>query len=124
VVLEEFGYTGLQNQTTIYPQWIMAALASGHAGIMPWQWGQLGLTEAGGNRVLKYADVLLDGASPNDGFAIYENETDVYNLFMYVQLAMLVVTSLTSATLVLRLIFKLPSRIDVETTVRIQYNSW
>lgn len=32
---------------------------------MPWQWGQLDLTE--GNRVIKYADEILDGASPNDG---------------------------------------------------------
>lgn len=35
---------------------------------MPWQFGMLGLTENGGNRVLKYADMLLDGASPNDGW--------------------------------------------------------
>jgi hypothetical protein len=64
------------------------------------QWGQLGLTEFGGNRVFKYADVLLDGASPQDGFAVsvslipvalrmaadgmsrrYPNETATWNVF-------------------------------------------
>jgi mannan endo-1,4-beta-mannosidase len=34
---------------------------------MPWQFGQLGLTEDGGNRAIKYADALINGASPNDG---------------------------------------------------------
>ena len=28
---------------------------------MPWQWGQLGLTENGGNRLIKYADAIVDG---------------------------------------------------------------
>lgn len=32
--------------------------------IMPWQWGQLGLQESG---IFKYADAVIDGASPNDG---------------------------------------------------------
>lgn len=30
---------------------------------MPWQFGQLGLTEAGGNRLIKYADALVNGVS-------------------------------------------------------------
>jgi mannan endo-1,4-beta-mannosidase len=34
---------------------------------MPWQFGALGLKEDGGNRLIKYADALIDGASPNDG---------------------------------------------------------
>jgi mannan endo-1,4-beta-mannosidase len=68
--------------TTAYYQWIGAALATGHAGIMPWQWGQLGLTENGGNRVIKYADALIGGASPDDGFAIYKNNTAVYELLV------------------------------------------
>ena len=29
--------------------------------IMPWQFGQLGLTENGGNRLIKYADALING---------------------------------------------------------------
>lgn len=28
---------------------------------MPWQFGQLGLTEDGGNRLIKYADALVNG---------------------------------------------------------------
>jgi hypothetical protein len=32
-----------------------------------WQFGALGLKEAGGNRLIKYADMILNGASPNDG---------------------------------------------------------
>ncbi len=31
--------------------------------IMPWQFGKLGLTESGGNRLIKYADALIDGVS-------------------------------------------------------------
>lgn len=70
---------------------------------MPWQFGQLGLTEDHGNRLLKYADVILDGASPNDGkslssylksilrcllgFAIYKNQSSVWNIFTYVLIA-------------------------------------
>jgi hypothetical protein len=38
----------------------------GHS-IMPWQFGALKLKEDGGNRLIKYADALIDGASPNDG---------------------------------------------------------
>lgn len=30
---------------------------------MPWQFGQLGLTESGGNRPIKYADALVNGVS-------------------------------------------------------------
>lgn len=30
---------------------------------MPWQFGQLGLTESGGNRLIKYADAILNGVS-------------------------------------------------------------
>jgi mannan endo-1,4-beta-mannosidase len=61
------------------------------------QWGQLGLTEFGGDRPFKYADALINGASPNDGFAVYvnviasrthltsscrySNETAVYEIF-------------------------------------------
>ena len=29
--------------------------------IMPWQFGQLNLTEDGGNKIFKYADALIDG---------------------------------------------------------------
>jgi mannan endo-1,4-beta-mannosidase len=36
LVLEEFGYTGVQNRTEIYPLWVGTALATGHAGVMPW----------------------------------------------------------------------------------------
>lgn len=31
---------------------------------MPWQYGQLGLTETGGNRLIKYADAIINGVSP------------------------------------------------------------
>ncbi|KAK0208277.1 glycoside hydrolase superfamily [Desarmillaria ectypa] len=80
LVLEEFGVTGIANKTNIYPAWVDLALETGHSGyIMPWQWGQLGLTE--GNRVIKYADEILDGASPNDGFTIYKNQTELWNIF-------------------------------------------
>jgi len=81
LVLEEFGLTGLDNKSTIYKQWVDFALESGHSGVMPWQFGQLGLTEDGGNRVIKYSDMLVNGASPNDGFAIYANETSVDDIF-------------------------------------------
>jgi len=78
LVLEEFGVT---NKSVIYPGWVQRALETKHAGIEPWQFGALGLTEDGGNRVIKYSDQLLNGASPNDGFAIYENETSVWDIF-------------------------------------------
>ncbi|PPQ69251.1 hypothetical protein CVT26_003663 [Gymnopilus dilepis] len=80
VILEEFGLTGLQNKTEIYPDWVDLALQTHHA-IMPWQFGALGLKEDGGNRLIKYADALINGASPNDGYAIYQNQTAVWNIF-------------------------------------------
>jgi mannan endo-1,4-beta-mannosidase len=48
---------------------------------MPWQFGALGLTEDGGNRLIKYSDQILNGASPNDGLAIYKNNTAVWDIF-------------------------------------------
>ena len=65
---------------------------------MTWQYGQLGLTESGGNRLIKYADAIINGASPNDGkrFLIlaalllitlysgntyFKNQTEIWNLF-------------------------------------------
>jgi len=67
---------------------------------MPWQFGMLGLKEDGGNRLIKYADALIDGASPNDGtssclslksensdhgasleFTYYINQTEVWAVF-------------------------------------------
>ncbi|KAJ7038094.1 glycoside hydrolase [Mycena alexandri] len=66
LILEEFGITGLANRTKIYPTWVNRALDTKH-GILPWQFGMLGLKEDGGNRLIKYADALIDGASPNDG---------------------------------------------------------
>ncbi|KAJ7181760.1 glycoside hydrolase [Mycena crocata] len=81
LILEEFGLTGLANKTEIYPAWVTHALNTKHAGIMPWQAGTLGLTENGGNRLIKYADALIDGASPNDGYAIYKNQAAVWNIF-------------------------------------------
>ncbi|KAG7450435.1 glycoside hydrolase [Guyanagaster necrorhizus] len=78
LVLEEFGVTGIANKTNIYPAWVDLALKTGHS-IMPWQWGQLDLIE--GNRVIKYTDEILDGASPNDGYAIYKNQTELWDIF-------------------------------------------
>ncbi|KAF8078542.1 glycoside hydrolase superfamily [Lyophyllum atratum] len=80
VILEEFGVSGIANKTDIYPAWVDLALTSDHA-IMPWQFGMTGLKENGGNRLIKYADALIDGASPNDGFAIYKNQSAVWNVF-------------------------------------------
>ncbi|KAF8990678.1 glycoside hydrolase superfamily [Cyathus striatus] len=82
VILEEFGVTGyVENKSEIYPEWVKLALDTKH-GIMPWQFGALGLKENGGNRLIKYADALIDGASPNDGsFAIYKNQSSVWNIF-------------------------------------------
>ncbi|KAJ3490535.1 hypothetical protein NLI96_g1372 [Meripilus lineatus] len=71
---------GLENKSIVYPSWVKKALDTKHA-IMPWQFGQLGLTESGGNRLIKYADAILNGASPNDGLAIYPNETTVWDVF-------------------------------------------
>ena len=63
VILEEFGLAGEKNKTDFYPEWVQAALDSHTAGIMPWQFGALGLTESGGNRIIKYADALVNGVS-------------------------------------------------------------
>ncbi|KAF9044792.1 glycoside hydrolase [Hymenopellis radicata] len=103
LILEEFGMPGIDNKTTIYPSWVDKAIETGHRQrvsdllvslvqkhqlrrhprIMPWQFGMLGLTESGGNRLIKYADALIEGASPNDGFAIYKNQTNVWTIFTY-----------------------------------------
>ncbi|KAJ8494636.1 hypothetical protein ONZ51_g2222 [Trametes cubensis] len=80
VILEEFGVGGLQNKSTIYPKWVQRALDTKHA-IMPWQFGELGLTEDGGNRIIKYADAINHGASPNDGNTFYINQTAVWDIF-------------------------------------------
>ncbi|KAJ3507104.1 hypothetical protein NMY22_g17034 [Coprinellus aureogranulatus] len=80
VILEEFGVFGLQNKTEIYPKWVKTALDTDHA-ILPWQFGMLGLKQNGGNHLFKYEDRLIDGASPNDGLAIYKNQTAVWNVF-------------------------------------------
>ncbi|KDR84164.1 hypothetical protein GALMADRAFT_151167 [Galerina marginata CBS 339.88] len=81
VILEEFGLQGLQNKTDIYPAWVDLALKTQHASILPWQFGALGLKENGGNRLIKYADALINGASPNDGLAIFKNQTALWNTF-------------------------------------------
>ncbi|PPQ68624.1 hypothetical protein CVT25_005534 [Psilocybe cyanescens] len=80
VILEEFGLNGIQNKSDIYPAWVDLALKTQHA-IMPWQFGMLGLKEDNGNRLIKYADALINGASPNDGLAIYHNQTSVWDIF-------------------------------------------
>jgi mannan endo-1,4-beta-mannosidase len=76
----------LENQTTIYTSWVQYGLNTSHAGIMPWQFGALDLTEDGGNRVIEYTDAIINGASPNDGLAIYKNETALWDMFAYVYL--------------------------------------
>ncbi|KAI0094748.1 glycoside hydrolase superfamily [Irpex rosettiformis] len=82
IVLEEFGVNGLDNKTNIYPAWVQYALDARHA-IMPWQFGVLNLTESGGNRVIKYADALIDGPliAVLTGLAIYPNQTTVWDIF-------------------------------------------
>ncbi|KDQ63662.1 glycoside hydrolase family 5 protein [Jaapia argillacea MUCL 33604] len=80
LIIEEFGALGLTNKTSIYPVWVQEALNTYHASIMPWQWGQLNLTEP--THILKYADEILDGATPNDGYAFYPNQTDVWNILL------------------------------------------
>ncbi|PPQ88636.1 hypothetical protein CVT25_010212 [Psilocybe cyanescens] len=99
LILEEFGVSGirkyiygqtalllnflllsLENKTEIYPEWVNLALKTQHA-ILPWQFGTLGLKENGGNRLIKYADEIINGASPNDGFAYYKNQTIVWHIF-------------------------------------------
>ncbi|EJC98805.1 glycoside hydrolase [Fomitiporia mediterranea MF3/22] len=81
LILEEFGISGIDNKTSIYPVWVQRALDTNHA-IMPWQFGQLGLTEDGGNRPIKYGDKILNGASPNDGNTIYPNQTQLVDIFV------------------------------------------
>ncbi|TFK39729.1 glycoside hydrolase [Crucibulum laeve] len=82
VILEEFGVTGLQNKSEIYPAWVQFALDSKHAGCVDdISFGMLGLKESGGNRLIKYADALINGASPNDGLAIYKNQSSIWNVF-------------------------------------------
>ncbi|KAG8759064.1 hypothetical protein FRC14_006779 [Serendipita sp. 396] len=80
VILEEFGVPTYQDKLAFYPGWVQKALDTNH-GIMPWQYGQLGLTESGGNRVIKYADAIIDGASPNDTNTFYKNQTDIWSIF-------------------------------------------
>ncbi|KAF9452653.1 glycoside hydrolase family 5 protein [Macrolepiota fuliginosa MF-IS2] len=80
VILEEFGLSGYDNKTDVYPEWVDLALETEH-GVMPWQFGVNGLKESGGNRLIKYADALIDGASPDDGLAIYRNQTFLWNVF-------------------------------------------
>lgn len=81
VVLEEFGVPTYQEKLQFYPGWVQKALDTYHGGIMPWQYGQLGLTESGGNRPIKYADAIIDGASPNDTNTFYKNQTDIWSIF-------------------------------------------
>lgn len=83
LILEEFGLSGISNKTNIYPSWVNLALETQHGGIMPWQFGMLGLKEDGGNHIIKYADAILNGASPNDGLAIYKNQTALWNVFTH-----------------------------------------
>ncbi|PVF99913.1 glycoside hydrolase [Serendipita vermifera] len=58
-----------RDKLKFYPGWVKKALDTYH-GIMPWQYGQLGLTENGGNRLIKYADAIIDG-----------NQTDIWSIF-------------------------------------------
>ncbi|KAL5519413.1 hypothetical protein ACEPAH_1096 [Sanghuangporus vaninii] len=82
LILEEFGLSGLDNKTSIYPAWVQRALDTRHGhSIMPWQFGQLGLTENGGNHLFKYNDRIIDGASPNDGNTIYPNQSELIGIF-------------------------------------------
>ncbi|OBZ80006.1 putative mannan endo-1,4-beta-mannosidase A [Grifola frondosa] len=92
LILEEFGVSGLDNKSSIYPTWVQHALDTKHAfrmalinstssSIMPWQFGELGLTESGGNRLIKYSDQIFRGASPNDGNTFYINQTQVWDIF-------------------------------------------
>ncbi|KAF8204076.1 glycoside hydrolase [Pholiota molesta] len=85
VILEEFGVTGIKNKTEVYTAWVNLALETKHARLMvsknfPWQFGMLGLKEDGGNRVIKYADALINGASPNDGL-LSTKSISVWDIF-------------------------------------------
>ncbi|KAL0951085.1 hypothetical protein HGRIS_007823 [Hohenbuehelia grisea] len=93
VILEEFGVSGLGKIILVPLLWlgandawrVSAAIEDEQPhtdinySIMPWQFGQLGLKEK--NRLIKYADAIIDGASPNDGFAIFPNQTTIWNIF-------------------------------------------
>jgi len=61
VILEEFGVTS--SQTTVYTSWFNTVISSGLTGDLIWQ--------AGSN--------LADGATPNDGYAVYPGSA-VYTL--------------------------------------------
>ncbi|CCM05153.1 uncharacterized protein FIBRA_07362 [Fibroporia radiculosa] len=76
LLIEEFGVTGLDNKSSIYPVWYNSP-----SGIQPWQFGELNLTEDGGNRLIQYTDQIYQGASPNDGFTFYINQTSVWDIF-------------------------------------------
>ncbi|KAJ3568804.1 hypothetical protein NP233_g5482 [Leucocoprinus birnbaumii] len=98
LILEEFGLSGLgepscfterspradketENKTDIYPAWVDLALQTEH-GIMPWQFGALGLKESRGNRLIKYADAIIKrGFSQRLELAIYQNQTALWNVF-------------------------------------------
>lgn len=47
---------------------------------MPWQFGALDLTESGGNRLIKYADALINGVGPCFKVLI---QTTAYDLLCY-----------------------------------------
>ncbi|KZO91365.1 glycoside hydrolase family 5 protein [Calocera viscosa TUFC12733] len=81
IIIEEFGSPENANKTAWYPTWVETAVNTKHAGIMPWQFGQLGLTEDGGYRTIKYTDQIFRGASPNDSYTFYSNETALWSLF-------------------------------------------
>ncbi|EGN99795.1 glycoside hydrolase family 5 protein [Serpula lacrymans var. lacrymans S7.3] len=62
VLMEEFGVFVDQNQTETYENWYSTVIDGGLAGVLIWQ--------AGSN--------LTNGATPDDGFAIYPNTTIYY----------------------------------------------
>jgi len=75
IILEEFGMpTSEANQTAVYTQWYQTARDVKTGGTMFWQWGQRNLT-FGNNPV-----VMRDGLSPQDGYAIYSNMTDLVTI--------------------------------------------
>lgn len=63
VLMEEFGVSAGQNQTTTYKNWYSTVINGGLTGVLIWQ--------AGSN--------LTSGPTPNDGFTIYP-DTPVYYL--------------------------------------------
>lgn len=50
------------------------------SSIEPWQFGELNLTEDGGNRVIKYTDAIVNGVSQNDFMLCLStlNETNAF----------------------------------------------